>query len=170
MPFTPFHLGPGAAIKAAMPRHFSLTLFSFTQVAIDCESLYYLVRREYPVHRFFHTYVGATLGAVACAILGRFLCQLGLRLFQSIAPRTFETYVADSPIIAWRTAFLTAFIGTYSHVFLDSIMHPDIRPFSPFSSSNPLFQSIGLGPLHLLCLVLGIVGFACLLTVSRPRD
>ncbi len=32
MPFTPFHMGPGTAIKAVTGRHFSLTIFGFAQV------------------------------------------------------------------------------------------------------------------------------------------
>ena len=27
--------------------------------------------------------------------------------------------------------FISAFIGTFSHVFLDSIMHSDVEPFFP---------------------------------------
>jgi hypothetical protein len=133
MPFTPFHLGPGAAIKAACPRHFSLTVFSFTQVAIDCETLYYLLHRQYPVHRFFHTYVGATLVGLFCAIMGRFLCQYGLAAFGWATPSLFKALVGSTSAISWRVAFVSAFAGTYSHVFLDSLMHPDIRPFDPFS-------------------------------------
>src|SRR6185295_16632287 len=125
MPFTPFHFGPGAAIKAAVPTRFSLSIFCYTQVITDLESLYYLMQREYPVHRFFHSYVGATLAAGACGITGKYVCGSVLAIIQSIAPRLFAVLVGVSAAIPWPTAFLSAFIGTYSHVFLDSIMHPD---------------------------------------------
>ena len=35
MPFTPFHMGPGLAVKAVCGRYFSLVVFGFSQVAID---------------------------------------------------------------------------------------------------------------------------------------
>ncbi|MCI0354322.1 MAG: hypothetical protein L0099_04665, partial [Acidobacteria bacterium] len=64
MPFTPFHFGPGATVKAMAAQHFSLTVFAFAQVAIDLEPLYFMLRDEDPLHRFFHTYVGATAVAL----------------------------------------------------------------------------------------------------------
>ena len=72
MPFTPFHVGPGAAIKAIMPRHFSFTVFCFAQIVTDIETAFYLLRGEYPLHRIFHTYLGATVVAMdALLCLGR---------------------------------------------------------------------------------------------------
>ncbi len=64
MPITPFHLGPGLALKSCSPRAFSLTAFVIAQVIIDLEPLYYLLRNDYPWHRFMHTLSGATLVTV----------------------------------------------------------------------------------------------------------
>jgi hypothetical protein len=146
MPFTPFHFGPGAALKAATRSRFSFTVFCYSQVITDLESGFYLFRREYPVHRFFHTYLGATLVAMVCALTGRYLCQFALRSFK---------HPTD---VSWGVAFASAFVGTYSHVFLDSIMHSDLLPSAPFSAANPMFQLISLPLLHQSCLALGIVG------------
>ena len=44
MPFTPFHFGPGAGIKATLPGRFSLIIFCYSQVMIDLEPLYFLLR------------------------------------------------------------------------------------------------------------------------------
>src|SRR4051812_11157964 len=158
MPFTPFHFGPGAGIKAAIPRRFSLLIFCYAQVVIDLEPLYFLLRREYPVHRFLHTYVGATLLAVVCAVSGRFFGQQVLGLFRRATRSLFDALVGKSSEIPWRVAFLSAFIGTYTHIFLDSIMHPDIEPFSPFTHANVFYHAIDVGLLHLLCLLVGVVG------------
>jgi hypothetical protein len=38
MPFTPYHFGPGALVKAIMPRHFSFTVFCFAQIVTDFET------------------------------------------------------------------------------------------------------------------------------------
>ena len=64
MPFTPFHFGPGAALYAMAPRQLSFLAFCAANVLIDVEPLYYMLTDQYPWHRFFHTYVGATLDAV----------------------------------------------------------------------------------------------------------
>jgi membrane-bound metal-dependent hydrolase YbcI (DUF457 family) len=146
MPFTPFHFGPGAALKAAMRSRFSFTVFCYSQVVTDFESAFYLFRGEYPVHRFFHTYLGATLVGLACALTGRHMCQFALRVFERTAS------------ISWGVAFTSAFIGTYSHVFLDSIMHRDVIPLAPFSTANSMLLLMSLPVLHLLCLGLGVIG------------
>jgi membrane-bound metal-dependent hydrolase YbcI (DUF457 family) len=146
MPFTTFHFGPGAALKTIMRARFSLTVFCYSQVITDLESGYYLFRGEYPVHRFMHTYLGATLIGLACGLTGRRVCQLFLRLF------------GRAGNISWGVAFASAFIGTYSHVFLDSIMHRDVFPFRPFTDENPMLHLVSLSLLHVICLALGVLG------------
>jgi hypothetical protein len=37
-------LAPGIAINAVVPKHFSLTVFCFSQIVTDCETAYYLGR------------------------------------------------------------------------------------------------------------------------------
>jgi hypothetical protein len=166
LPFTPFHFGPGAAIKAAIPTRFSFTVFCYAQVVTDLESGYFLLRGQYPVHRFFHTYLGATLVGAFCALTGRPLCEWFLRIWPSALMSPLNTFFTGSARIPWRVAFFTAFVGTYSHVFLDSIMHPDITPLSPFTTANPMLHLVSVGLLHVLCLALGLAGA---LVLSRRR-
>lgn len=158
MPFTPFHFGPAAALKAVAPSHFSFTIFCFSQVVTDLEPGFYLLRGEYPVHRFFHTYLGATIVALVCAPTGRFICQLALRAWKAWFPAALTALFGRSIRIPWRVAFISAFLGTYSHVFLDSIMHRDVTPMSPFSQANPMLSIISLSLLHSLCFALGVAG------------
>ena len=44
MPFTPFHLGPGAVFKAIGGRHFSFMVFGGAQVLMDIEPLVGILR------------------------------------------------------------------------------------------------------------------------------
>src|SRR5262252_2406583 len=67
MPFTPYHFGPGLFVKGLAARWFSWIAFVAVQVVIDCETLYYLERREYPIHRTLHTFLGGTLAGLAVA-------------------------------------------------------------------------------------------------------
>jgi len=69
MPFTPFHLGPGAVAHAVAPRHVSFLAFCAGNVLIDVEPLYYMVTGQDPLHRFMHTYIGATLAVAATVAL-----------------------------------------------------------------------------------------------------
>lgn len=158
MPFTPYHLGPGAAIKAVMPRHFSFTMFCFAQIVTDFETAYYLLRGEYPLHRGLHTYLGATVVAGCCVLLGRPVCQAGLRAWNRWQNAPFKRHFRVTERISVTSAVISALLGTYSHVFLDSIMHADVQPFYPFSSQNPLYRVISLFTLHAVCIVLGVLG------------
>ena len=42
-------------------------------------------------------------------------------------------------------AWSGALIGAWSHLLLDSFMHEDIKPFSPFTDANPLLGVISVG-------------------------
>ncbi len=61
MPFTPFHLGPGALFKAVGGRHFSFMVFGGTQVLMDIEPLLGLIRGWPVLHGYTHTLAGALL-------------------------------------------------------------------------------------------------------------
>ena len=158
MPFTPYHFGPGAAVKAVMPRHFSFTMFCFAQIVTDFETAYYFLCGEYPLHRWLHTYLGASVLAVCCVLVGRPICQAALRVWGRWPNAPFKRYFHITDHISLGSAVTAAFIGTYSHVFLDSIMHADVEPFEPFSTRNPFYQIISLFALHALCIGLGAFG------------
>lgn len=150
MPITPFHFGPGALLHAVAPKHVSFVSFCAANVLIDFESLYNLVYQRHPVHAFFHTYIGATLVIAAVVLM-----FLGLRAFAS------RFWLPN--LLGWREltakqVAIGATLGAYSHVVLDSVMHRDIQPLSPFALSNALLGAIPLNTLHLACLVLGALG------------
>ena len=156
MPFTPFHFGPGAAIKAALGRHFSFTVFCFAQVVTDCETGYYMLRGEYPWHRFCHTFVGATLVGAFSVLGGRPICRFALSILRDWAEPGAEP--RGPVILSLGSAVTGAFIGTYSHVVLDGIMHDDVVPFMPFSHANPFYQLLDSSALHAWCAGLGFFG------------
>ena len=55
-----------------------------------------------------------------------------------------------------------AYLGAYSHILLDSVMHSDIRPLAPFSDAKPLYRAVILGELHESCLLAGAVAILVL--------
>ena len=165
MPVTPFHGGIGLLCKPPLGRHFSFTLFFATQIAIDLESAYYLVRGEYPVHRFFHTFVGAGLVCVVVALILRRPCEALVRAL----PREWPAWVERTPGISVGTALLTALVGVVAHVVPDSIMHADARPLSPFSDRNPFLGVVSLGELHLGLICFGTIGILWLRVLPSVR-
>jgi len=150
MPFTPFHFGPGAALHAIAPTHVSFLSFCAVNVLIDFESLYNLVGRHRPVHASFHTYVDATIVIAITVVLFVVLRRAAERV---TLPNPFQWQQLKVAAVVSG-----AILGGYSHVALDSIMHPDIRPLSPFSEANVLFGAVPLGWLHLLCVAFGVAG------------
>ena len=151
-------MGPGVVVKAVLQGSFSLMVFGWAQIVMDIQPLVVILTGEGHLHGFTHTYAGATLLAVFSAVTGKYLSEFGLRLM-------FRDTRAMIPI-RWWVVFLSAFIGTYSHVVLDSLMHLDIEPHYPFSPANHLQGLISISALHQLCIYSGLVGAALYFAVN----
>lgn len=151
MPFTPLHMGPGLFVKALLQSSFSLMVFGWTQIIMDIQPLWVMVVGHGHVHGFSHTLVGSSLIAIIAALTGKPLSELGLRIMAI-------TSQPEPLKIAWRVAFLSAFIGSYTHVGLDAIMHADVQPAYPLTLVNPLLGIVSVKALHKLCLYSGMLG------------
>lgn len=146
MPFTPFHLGPGALFKAIGGRHFSFMVFGGSQVMMDIEPLVGIIRGSVVLHGYTHTLGGAlAIGALA-GLIGRPISAFVLRLLN-----------IPHYDLSWRAAFLGAFAGTFSHVLLDAFMHPDMAPWWPLAQGNALLAAIDTDLLHLGCAACAVV-------------
>jgi Domain of unknown function (DUF4184) len=166
MPFTPFHMGPGLAMKALAGRHFSLVVFGVSQVLIDLEPLVRIIRGDAVLHGWTHTYVGATAIAVVAAILGRPVCQFLLDRWQPKPSWRWLAELGGDWRITQRAAYIAAFAGTYSHVLLDSLMHSDMRPWLPISDSNVLLYRVPFETVYVGCAWAGLIGAALALALS----
>ncbi len=166
MPFTPFHFGPGLLGKGLAARWYSWSAFVASNVIIDCESLYYLERHEYPVHRQLHTFVGASIVGIVTACL-----LLGLRRVLPTLRTSLERRTPTVRAEATRLGIVVgAMAGALSHPILDGLMHPDIEPFQPWTAKNPLRGLVGVEELHLACLLAGLVGAILIVTwIARER-
>lgn len=162
MPFTPFHFGPGAAVKAALGRRFSFTVFALSQVLIDVEPGIRMLADAEPLHPHIHTYLGATAVALVSALPGKPVCEWALRLWNRQLSPAQARWLGVEPGIRASAAWSGAIIGAYSHIALDSVMHADLRPFAPFAGGNHLLHLVSIADLHLLCVVLGALGIAVL--------
>jgi len=157
MPFTPFHFGPGILLKACAPRAVSLTAFVISQVVIDIESGYHLLRNDWPVHREVHSLPVAGLVGI---LTGTAVWIVGRK-------RRASNEAMIQAEVALLPAHVSGLVGGLSHPLLDAVMHTDLRPFWPFSTANPLLAVMGLGYLHLFCVGSGIVGAVILMIRFR---
>lgn len=143
-------MGPGLAVKALLQGSFSLLVFGWAQIVMDIQPLVVMISGRGHLHGFSHTYIGAALLAIFSALTGKYLAEFGLfilRLNQQGRVKIF-----------WWVSVLSAFIGTFSHVLLDSIMHADLEPFFPFTPANHLLGLISVQALHKVCLYSGLAG------------
>jgi membrane-bound metal-dependent hydrolase YbcI (DUF457 family) len=146
MPFTPFHLGVGVAAKSLAPRLISLQVFALSQVAMDIEPGVLMARGADELHGWTHTLPGAVPVALACVIVWKIL--EGRRIWRW----TFEPIRAA---MLWTTVF----VGVWSHVALDSLIHRDM------ASTRHLLALDGYGLLphesvELACLAMAAIGGA----------
>jgi membrane-bound metal-dependent hydrolase YbcI (DUF457 family) len=169
LPFTPFHFGPGLFAKSLASRHFSWMAFVASQIVIDVEPLYYMVRRTYPAHRFFHTFVGATLAAVLTLVMLFAVRHILQSYAVSGVGRESALWPSLRSELSNTGLMMGALVGGISHPLLDGIMHRDIRPFAPWTERNPLLAFVDLPTLHVGCLLLGTMGFT-LMAVRLYRE
>jgi hypothetical protein len=159
MPFTPFHFGPGLLLKGLARSRFSFVGYAASQVVIDVESGYFLATGQWPVHRTLHTFL---VGSLAGAATGLVVATVGRQLRWC----TGGWPPAGRAELQTTSAVIGGTVGGIAHSLLDGLMHPDIRPFLPFTGSNPLLGQVALSTLYWGCVLTGVVG---LVLLWRPR-
>jgi len=147
VPFTPFHLGLGLTAKAIGGRQLSFIAFAGAQVLMDIEPLIRILKGSSVLHGLSHTLAGALLIGTLAGILGKFFAPW---ILHSLSSRL-------SPL-NWAASFTGAYLGTFSHVAMDALMHGDMRPWYPFSDSNDLLYAVRVDTVHFACLGLALAG------------
>lgn len=147
MPFTPIHLGPGLAFKAVGGRHFSFMVFGGSQVLMDIEPFIGILQGKPVLHGITHTLAGALVIGSLAGLIGKPISSFALKLLK----------IRHQPF-TWRASFMGAYIGTFSHILLDAIMHSDMTPWWPFGTENQLLSVISVDQLHIACFLAGIMG------------
>lgn len=148
MPFTPFHVGPGIAVKAVFEKKFSLLVFAWAQIVMDLQPLVVILTGRGKTHGITHTFIGAVVLGGLAGVTGKYLSEWVLS-WRRKRPKV---------TLPWRTVFVTAWVGTFSHVLLDALIYQDMTPFWPFSQANPL--NFGVSSLSVIrfCVVSGVLG------------
>lgn len=153
MPFTPLHLGIGTICKATSKHQFSFMIFGGTQVLMDIEPLLGLYFGWMHLHLYTHNLIGAV-------IMGFWAIALGKPLSEWILKSLNYKYWS----ISWKITIISAFVGSFSHILLDALMHIDMYPFYPLSIKNGLLGLVSPAALHLFCISsILIFGLFCLI-------
>jgi len=149
MPFTPFHWGPSSWIGLLCFRFINLFAFLLGSVIVDIEPFLVLVfNLNYPLHGFFHSFLGGTIAALLLSgVLFRFRDAMNkLMGFFKLAQES-----------SYKTILFSCLLGVYFHIFLDSFLYTDIKPFFPLTI-NPFYGLISFSFLYLLCGVSFLLG------------
>jgi len=159
LPFTPFHLGPALFFGLLLSTAFDLPTFLIANVLPDVEpfAVVFFNVRGYPLHGFFHSYIGATILAATLSI-----CMYVLRGFSGKVMKVFRLQQNSS----LKKIVFTAFMGAYFHVFLDSFLYSEMTPFYPLDGN--VFSAYGsYTVIYGFCGIAALLGFAVYLYKIR---
>lgn len=170
LPITPFHLGPGAALKAAAPGQVSFTVFALSQFLIDLEPVTLFFLTGDPSHPYLHTYLGAALVALLGVWPGRRVSEWAIRVWNSRLSEAQARSLGVGPRISLREAIAGALLGAYSHVLVDSFMHADMAPLAPLSGGGRFAGLIAVETLQWICVAAGVAGIAVLYVRGRFKQ
>jgi membrane-bound metal-dependent hydrolase YbcI (DUF457 family) len=108
----------------------------------------------YPLHGFFHSYLGSSLLAVLVALIIYPLRGMLDRFFTFF--RIFQKF-------SFRKIMFTSFVGVYFHVFLDSFLYEEMNPFYPLLGNPFIDLLLPYGPYRIIygfCSLTAILGIA----------
>lgn len=157
MPFTPFHMGAALIVQPALNRRFSVTTFGIAQVAIDIEPGIRMVVGTDVLHGPTHTILGTLIMAFLVMLIAPGICNYFLAKWNKEVIYYKQPWLVSLPV-SKTAVIMGAFFGTLSHVVLDSLMHHDIHPLSPFSQTNPFLGLITHDGVYQACTIAGVLG------------
>ena len=152
MPFTPYHLGPGLLIGLLLISFIDFPTFLVASIIVDVEPFLVLtLNLNYPLHGFFHSFLGGTLVAVPLALLM-------YRIREKLSPLL--SFFKLEQNVPFKTILVAALFGIYIHILLDSRMYTDIQPFYPATYNPLLATGIFAGLDSYIVCILSFVGAA----------
>lgn len=161
MPFTPFHLGPALLFGIVLFRWFDFPTFLIANVIVDSRAaLVFFGYLDGRLHGPLHTFV---FGIVLALILSASIYGVKPVLNRILA--FFQLEQAR----AWRPVVAAAITGVFLHIWLDSMLYTDIRPFYP-TSFNPFLGLLSPFVVYGLCVlafVLGVIAYGGRLLLPR---
>ena len=153
-------MGAALVVKPALDRRFSVMTFGIAQVAMDIEPGVRMVADTDVLHGFTHTILGALIMAISVMLAAPGICDGLFAKWNKEVIHYRMPGLAHSGTVTKTAVIIGAFFGTLSHVFLDSLMHHDIQPLSPFSQANPFIGLITHEGVYQACMIASVLGVA----------
>lgn len=166
MPFTPFHMGAALIVKPVFKRYFSLMTFGIAQVVMDIEPGIRMATGMDILHGPTHTILGALVIAFLVTMIAPGICNLVLTKWNKEMTFYAWPWLLSLSRVSKAAIITGAFFGTLSHVALDSLMHHDIHPLSPFSRDNPFAGLVTNDGVYQACTIAGVVGILVWLIIK----
>jgi len=142
MPFTPFHIGPALFFGLLLFSLLDLPTFLLASVIVDIRAIFvYFGIIHGPLHGPLHTFLGGTIIAVLLAT-AMFL----IKDYTKKITKLFKLQQNSS----FKKTLITSLLGVYLHIFLDSPLYLDIKPFYPLDI-NPLYGIVSSPAIYLFC-------------------
>lgn len=163
MPFTPFHWGPSSWIGLFFFKVFDFPALLVASVAVDIEPFCVLfLNLNYPLHGFFHSFLGGSILAILTAII--------LYLLKGKVEKIMATFklAQDS---SFKKILWTSFFGIYFHILLDSFLYADVKPFYPLGC-NPFLEFSSYPQIYLFCglsFLIGILFYLIRLVIIKKE-
>ena len=160
MPFTPFHLGPSSWIGLLLFKILDFPTFLIASIVVDTEPFCVLLfHLDYPLHGFFHSFLGGSILAVLTAII---LNLLKNRIKKIMA---FFKLAQES---SFKKILWTSFFGVYFHLLLDSFLYKEMKLLYPWEG-NPFFGLFSSYQVYLFCSLSFLVGLLFYLIRLKTR-
>lgn len=142
MPFTPLHFGVHSFVALMNPKRINILVFVLANVIIDLEPLLVMFFRfDYPLHGYAHTFLGAI---IIGGIWGVFSYK-AKKIYKKLL------YILKLPgDFSLKEYIISAITGTLLHVFFDSPLYLDIKPFYPLEN-NLFYGFISNSGMYKLC-------------------
>ena len=151
-------MGAGLVAKAALGHRISIVSFGLAQVLIDIEPGVRMIRDDDVLHGISHTLWGAIVVGVVAALLAPWLIRMIVGRYNTeVAHYGFTRWIYPESVSA-PAVWLGAFLGTFSHLVLDGLMHADMAPFAPLMSANPLLDVVAHDDVYGIMTVCAAVG------------
>jgi len=149
MPFTPFHLGPALVFGLLLFRYLNFPAFLVANVVVDIEPFLVLfLGLPYPLHGFFHSYLGGTIVGI--------LMGIGIYFLRDWLNEILARFKVQQET-SFAKILYTSLFGVYFHIFLDSFLYEEMKPFYPLTD-NPFVNVARSGAVYEFCMVSLIFG------------
>jgi len=148
VPFTPFHLGPALFIGLLLFPILDIPSFLISSVAVDIEPFFLMFQVSPYLHGFFRSYLGASIIGILVALIVYALRNVSHRILAAFRLPQKSSF---------KKILFTSLFGVYFHVFLDSFLYTDIRPFYPLEA-NPLYGVVQSRIIYQFCGISFLLG------------